>query len=50
MRKTLVDQKQLAVQAASIPLFNEDAGLFITFGIANMGVQPLHWKRLWTVW
>jgi predicted Zn-dependent peptidase len=40
MRKTLVDQKQLAVQAASIPLFNEDAGLFITYGIANMGVQP----------
>jgi predicted Zn-dependent peptidase len=40
MNKTLVDQKQLAVQASSIPLFNEDAGLFIAFGIANMGVQP----------
>ncbi len=40
MNKTLVDQKQLAVQAGHIPLFNEDAGLFIAYGIANMGVQP----------
>jgi predicted Zn-dependent peptidase len=40
MNKTLVDQKQLAVQASSIPLFNEDEGLFIAYGIANMGVQP----------
>lgn len=40
MNQVLVDQKQLALQAAAIPMFNEDAGLFITFAIANMGVKP----------
>jgi predicted Zn-dependent peptidase len=40
MNKVLVDQKQIALQAAAIPFFNEDAGLFITFAIANMGVKP----------
>ncbi|HEX8316379.1 MAG TPA: pitrilysin family protein [Flavisolibacter sp.] len=40
MNKTLVDQKQIALQSASIPFFNEDAGLFINFAIANMGVKP----------
>ncbi|MDB5191918.1 MAG: processing peptidase [Segetibacter sp.] len=40
MSKVLVDQKQLALQAASIPFFNEDAGLFINFAIASMGVKP----------
>lgn len=40
MNKTLVDERQLAVAALSIPLFNEDAGLFINYSIANMGVQP----------
>jgi len=40
MNKVLVDQKQIALQAAALPFFNEDAGLFITFAIANMGVQP----------
>ncbi|MDB5208323.1 MAG: peptidase [Flavisolibacter sp.] len=40
MNKTLVDQKQMALQSASVPFFNEDAGLFINFAIANMGVKP----------
>jgi zinc protease len=40
MNKTLVDQKQIALQAAALPFFNEDAGLFITFAISNMGVKP----------
>jgi zinc protease len=40
MNKTLVDQKQLAIQSAAVPFFNEDAGLFINFAIANMGVKP----------
>ena len=40
MNKTLVDQKQMALQAASFPFFNEDAGLVINFAIANMGVKP----------
>lgn len=40
MNKTLVDQKQIALQAASLPFFNEDAGLFINFAIAKSGVQP----------
>jgi predicted Zn-dependent peptidase len=40
MNKVLVDQKQVALQAASVPFFNEDAGLFINFAIANMGVKP----------
>ncbi len=40
MNKVLVDQKQLAVQAMSLPFFNEDAGLFINLAIANMGIKP----------
>lgn len=40
MNKTLVDQKQIALQAAAFPFFNEDAGLFINFAISNMGVKP----------
>jgi zinc protease len=40
MNKVLVDQKLMALQAASVPFFNEDAGLFINFAIANMGVKP----------
>lgn len=40
MNKTLVDQKQIALQAFAFPFFNEDAGLFINFAIANMGVKP----------
>ena len=40
MNKALVDQKQIALAALSLPFFNEDAGLFINYAIANMGVQP----------
>ena len=40
MNKVLVDQKQLAVAAQALPIFNEDAGLFINFAVANMGVKP----------
>lgn len=40
MNKNLVDQKQMALAAQAVPFFNEDAGLFITFAIANMGIKP----------
>jgi predicted Zn-dependent peptidase len=40
MNKVLVDQKQVALAAQAVPFFNEDAGLFINFAIANMGVKP----------
>jgi zinc protease len=35
--KSLVDQQQLAVEVGAIPLSLEDAGLFITYSIANLG-------------
>ncbi len=38
--KEVVDNKQLAVQAVSVPLALEDPGLFVSFGIVNMGVSP----------
>lgn len=40
MNKVLVDNKQLAVAAQSVPLFMEDEGLFIALSVANMGVDP----------
>ncbi len=40
MNKVIVDDKQLAVQAGAFNFALEDAGLFITFGIANMQVKP----------
>ena len=40
MNQELVDEKQLALQAMALPFFNEDAGLFINFAVANMGVDP----------
>ena len=40
MNQTIVDERQLAVAALSLPFFNEDAGLFLNYAIANMGVQP----------
>lgn len=40
MNKILVDEKQIALQAAAFPYFLEDAGLFINLAIANMGVKP----------
>jgi zinc protease len=40
LNKAIVDEKQLAVQAGAFNFALEDAGLFITFGIANMQVKP----------
>ena len=39
MNKVLVDNKQLAAAVQSVPFFNEDDGLFISLGIANVGVN-----------
>jgi predicted Zn-dependent peptidase len=38
--KKIVDEKQLAVQSGAFNYALEDAGLFITYGIANVGVKP----------
>lgn len=46
MNKTLVDEKQMALQAASLPFASEDAGLFLNFAIANMGVAPGHLEKV----
>ncbi len=40
LNKILKDQKQLAVAVGALNYALEDAGLFITYGIANGGVQP----------
>lgn len=40
LNKKIVDEKQLAVQSGAFNYALEDAGLFITYGIANAGVQP----------
>jgi zinc protease len=40
MNKTLVDQKQIALEAEAFPYILEDAGLFINLAIANQGVKP----------
>ena len=37
--KSLVDKQQKAVAAGSVPFPTEDPGLFLTFAIANMGVE-----------
>nr|WP_290639576.1 pitrilysin family protein [Labilibaculum sp.] len=37
--KTLVDEKQLALQMMAFPMPNEDPGLTLAFGIPNMGVD-----------
>ncbi|GGZ33817.1 peptidase M16 [Echinicola pacifica] len=39
MTKELVDKQQKALAVAAIPLDLEDGGIFIMYGIANMGVQ-----------
>ncbi|MEO9483447.1 MAG: pitrilysin family protein [Ekhidna sp.] len=39
-QKELVDNQQLAVAAGSFPFALEDAGVFISFGILNMGNTP----------
>ncbi|HSC54188.1 MAG TPA: pitrilysin family protein [Phnomibacter sp.] len=40
MNKVLIDEKQQAVAAGAIPFFLEDYGLFLNYGIANMGIKP----------
>ncbi len=40
LNKAIVDEKQLAVQAGAFNFALEDAGLFITYGIANMNIKP----------
>ena len=39
-QKEIVDKQQLAVVAGSFPFALEDAGVFISFGIMNMGKTP----------
>jgi predicted Zn-dependent peptidase len=39
MNKSLVDKKQQAAAAQSVPFFNEDEGLLIALAIANVGVK-----------
>ena len=40
LKKSLVDNQQLAVFVGSFPLGLEDPGVSIAFGIANMGIDP----------
>jgi len=40
LNKTLVDEKQLALFAASFPLPFEDPGLALNYAIPNMGIDP----------
>jgi zinc protease len=40
MNKTIVDEKQLGVATGAFNYAMEDAGLFIAYGIANMGIKP----------
>ncbi len=44
--KELVDKQQKALQAGSFPLALEDPGLFLTFAIANAGVNPSELETL----
>lgn len=40
MTKELVDKQQKALVVAAIPLELEDGGIFLMYGITNMGVEP----------
>jgi zinc protease len=40
MYKAIVDQQQKALQVMSFPFALEDPGLFLIFGLVNMGVEP----------
>jgi len=40
MNKAIVDQQQKALQVMSFPFALEDPGLFLIFGLVNMGVAP----------
>src|SRR3546814_215801 len=39
LNKELVDKEQVALQIAAIPLDLEDGGVFLLYGIANMGID-----------
>lgn len=39
LNKELVDKEQVALQIAAIPLDLEDGGIFLLYGIANMGIN-----------
>ncbi|HHB52789.1 MAG TPA: insulinase family protein, partial [Saprospiraceae bacterium] len=45
LKKTLVDDKQLAVFVGSFPLALEDPGVVIAFAITNMGVDPMEAEK-----
>lgn len=40
MYKSIVDQQQKALQVMSFPFALEDPGLFLIFGLVNMGIEP----------
>lgn len=40
LQKAVVDQKQKAVNVGAFPFSLEDSGLFIVYGICNVGVSP----------
>jgi zinc protease len=40
MYKSLVDEQQKALQVAGIPFSSEDPGLYIVFGLPNIGGKP----------
>ncbi len=40
LKKIMVDEKQLCIQAGSFPVSSEDPGVSINYGISNMGVSP----------
>ena len=40
LNKSLVDQQQKALQVMAFPFSLEDPGLFLIFGLTNMGVTP----------
>ncbi len=45
LKKSLVDDKQLAVFVGSFPLALEDPGVVIAFAISNMGVDPMEVEK-----
>jgi len=45
LNKTLVEEKQLALQMMAFPMPNEDPGLTLAFGIPNMGVDPMDLEK-----
>ncbi|RYY41483.1 MAG: insulinase family protein [Chitinophagaceae bacterium] len=46
MNKVMVDERELSVATGALPFFNEDAGLFITYSINNMGVKPANAEKV----